>query len=163
MFLLRRIVGAGERVTCTAMGCIVVTTDLSPESQRAFAPAVELAERLGQPIVLLSVFEDPPFEPSGGGLVTMYPDRARLHRDWEERVHQVAASIQAKVPVRAVVVDSMDVPRAIADFVHAQGAAYLAMASHGRSGLRRLLLGSVAEAVLRHAHVPVIVYPPPAG
>jgi nucleotide-binding universal stress UspA family protein len=37
------------------------------------------------------------------------------------------------------------------------------MATHGRSGLRRLLLGSVAEAVLRHAHVPVIVFPPPAA
>ena len=39
---------------------------------------------------------------------------------------------------------------------------FVAMATHGRSGLRRLLLGSVAEQVVRHAHVPVVLYPPPA-
>jgi nucleotide-binding universal stress UspA family protein len=34
------------------------------------------------------------------------------------------------------------------------------MATHGRRGIRRLLLGSVAEGVLRHSRVPVILYPP---
>ena len=144
------------------MGSIVVTTDLSPESQRAFPPAIELAERLGHSLVLLGVLEDLPFEPTGGGLVTVYPDRARLHRDWEDQLQRIAAALPTKAPVRSVIVDATDVPRAIVDFAHSEGAAYLAMASHGRSGLRRLLLGSVAEAVLRHTHVPVIIYPPPA-
>ena len=45
----------------------------------------------------------------------------------------------------AVVVEAADVPRAIVEFAHAQKADYIAMATHGRSGIRRLLLGSVAE------------------
>ncbi len=39
------------------------------------------------------------------------------------------------------------------------GAAWIVMGSHGRSGLRRMLVGSVAEGVLRHAAVPVLIVP----
>ncbi len=145
------------------MGCIVLTTDLSPESQRAFAPAVEIADRLGLSIVLLAILEELPFEPTAGGMVTPYPDRGNLRRDWERRLAELAVGLQAKQPVRTVLLDAMDVPRTIVEFAHQEHAAYIAMATHGRSGLRRLLLGSVAEAVLRHSHVPLLLYPPPAA
>lgn len=142
------------------MSGIVLTTDLSPESQLAFAPARQLAERLGLPITLLAVLEDLPFEPAAAGLMAAYPDRSRLHRDWEQRLGELAHELGDRAQVRTVVLDAMDVPRAIVDFAHREGADLLAMATHGRSGLKRLLLGSVTEAVLRHTHVPVIVYPP---
>lgn len=141
---------------------IVLTTDLSEESRRAFAPTVELANRLGQTIVLLGVLEDLPFEPAAGGLMATYPDRTQLRADWERRLTEWAAGLGARHGARAVVLDAMDVPRAITTFAAEQRADLIAMATHGRSGLRRLLLGSVAEAVLRHSHVPVLVFPPPA-
>jgi nucleotide-binding universal stress UspA family protein len=50
----------------------------------------------------------------------------------------------------------------IVDHAASIKADYLAMATHGRTGLRRLLLGSVAELVVRNSHVPVVLYPPPA-
>jgi nucleotide-binding universal stress UspA family protein len=62
----------------------------------------------------------------------------------------------------AVVVEAMDVARAIVTAATERQVDYIAMATHGRSGLRRLLLGSVAEQVVRHAHLPVLLYPPPA-
>ena len=142
---------------------IVVTTDLSDESRRAFAPAVALAERLGLGIVLLGVVEDVPFEVvAGGGLAAAYPVREQVRADWELRLGELAKGIKTKVKVETAVVDAHDIPRAIAEFAQQRQASFIAMASHGRSGLRRLLLGSVAEAVLRHAHTPVIVFPPPA-
>lgn len=144
-----------------AMGCIVLTTDLSPESQRAFAPVAALADRLDLEVVLLAVLEDLPFEPTAGGMVAPYPDRGQLHRDWEARLQQLAVQIACKRKVRCELLDAIDVPRAIVEFAHQRNASYLAMATHGRSGLRRLLLGSVAESVLRHAHVPLLLYPPP--
>ena len=49
------------------------------------------------------------------------------------------------------------------EFAHKEKASYLAMATHGRTGLRRLLLGSVTEAVMRHSHVPLVLFPPPAA
>ena len=142
------------------MSAIVLTTDLSAESQRAFAPALQLAEKLGLSLVLLAVLEDVPFEPTGGGLMATYPDRGVVRKDWERMLEELAQKLGTSVPVRTEVLDAMDVPRAICDYAHKHGAAYIAMATHGRSGLRRLLLGSVAEAVLRHSHVPVIVFPP---
>lgn len=144
------------------MSSIVLTTDLSAESQRAFGPCLELARKLGLSITLLAVLEDVPFEPTGGGLMATYPDRGIVRKDWERMLGELAQQLGKDVPVRTEVLDAMDVPRAIVDYAHQQQAAYVAMATHGRSGLRRLLLGSVAEAVLRHSHVPVIVFPPPA-
>jgi nucleotide-binding universal stress UspA family protein len=141
---------------------IVLTTDLSDESKRAFAPVRALAARLGLSVTLLSVLEDLPFEPTAGGLMAVYPDRTQVKRDWETAMQAAADAFGRDVCKQAVVVEAADVPRAIVEYAHAQKADYIAMATHGRTGLRRLLLGSVAEQVVRHAHVPVLLYPPSA-
>jgi nucleotide-binding universal stress UspA family protein len=141
---------------------IVLTTDLSPESKRAFAPVRLLAKRLGLEVQLVAVLEDLPFEPTGGGLMAVYPDRRQVKADWEKAVALLADELGRDVCAGSIVLDAVDVPRAIVDYAHDTHADFVAMATHGRTGLRRLLLGSVAEQVIRHAHVPVIVYPPSA-
>jgi nucleotide-binding universal stress UspA family protein len=141
---------------------IVLTTDLSSESKRAFAPVRELARKLGLKVHLLAVLEDMPFEPTGGGLMAVYPDRRQIKVDWEKSMAALADEFGRELCAQAVVIDAVDVSRAIVDFAQQEKADFVAMATHGRSGLRRLLLGSVAEVVIRHSHVPVIVYPPPA-
>ena len=135
----------------------VLTTDLSPESERAFAPALALAERLGEPIVLLAVLEDLPFEPTGGGLVSVYPDRAQMHRDWQQKLREVAGRLPAKARVRAELVDATDVPRAICDFAQRERASYIAMASHGRGGMTDVYYGSVAAGVLQRIDRPLLI------
>ncbi|MEZ5214962.1 MAG: universal stress protein [Microbacterium sp.] len=139
---------------------VILTTDLSEESKRAFAPARDLAKKLGMQIRLVAVLEELPFEPSGGGLVAAYPDREQVRADWQAEVDKLAAEVGRDVCVEAKVIEGVDVAHAIVEFAEQQGADYIAMATHGRSGLRRLLLGSVAELVIRHSHVPVVVYPP---
>ena len=141
---------------------IVLTTDLSEESKRAFRPVRELARKLGLDVTLLSVIEDLPFEPSAGGLMAVYPDRSQMKRDWEKGLGQFADEVGRDGCKRTVVLEAADVPRAVVTFANEQKCDFLAMATHGRSGLRRLLLGSVAEQVVRHAHVPVLLYPPSA-
>ena len=140
---------------------IVLTTDLSEESKRAFAPVRELAERLDQDILLVAILEDLPFEPTSGTMMAVYPDRTELHAEWEKELARLAEEIGPRCK-RCEVLDAADVPQAVCDFAKDQDASYIAMATHGRSGLRRLLLGSVAEVVVRHAHVPVVPYPPSA-
>ena len=141
------------------MPAIVLTTDLSKEAQRAFKPVRELAERMQLEVILVAVLEDLPFEPTAGSLMAVYPDRQQLRADWEKELkHQ--AELLGAVCKRTEVVDAADVPQAICDFAKKEKADYIAMATHGRSGLRRLLLGSVAEIVVRHSHVPVVLYPP---
>ena len=141
---------------------IVLTTDLSPESKRAFAPVRLLAERLRLDVRLLSVVEDLPFEPMAAGLMAVYPDRNQVRRDHEEALAKLAADF-GSLCRDWTVVEAADVPGAIVAHALATQADYIAMATHGRSGLRRLLLGSIAEQVVRHSHVPVLLYPPPAA
>jgi nucleotide-binding universal stress UspA family protein len=139
---------------------IILTTDLSAESQRAFAPVKELAKRLGLEITLLSVLEDVVFEPMAGGLLAVGPDRSQLRRDHQQELDRCKAQFGNDVPVRTLLLEAADVPRAIVQHANTAMPDVLAMATHGRTGLRRLLLGSVAEQVVRHARVPVLLYPP---
>ena len=141
---------------------IVLTSDLSPESKRAFRPVRETAKKLGLGITLLAVIEDVIFEATAGGLMAVYPDRSQIRADWEKSLAAFAEEIGRDVVERAVVLEAADIPRAIVEFAHKERADYIAMATHGRSGLRRLLLGSIAEQVVRHAHVPILLYPPTA-
>ena len=139
---------------------IILTTDLSTESQRAFAPVKELAKRLGLEITLLSVLEDVVFEPVAGGLLAVGPDRSQLRRDQQQELDRCKAQFGNEVRVRTLLLEAADVPRAIVQHANTAKPDFLAMATHGRTGLRRLLLGSVAEQVVRHARVPVLLYPP---
>lgn len=138
---------------------IVLTTDLSEESQRAFAPVRELAERMNLDVTLIAILEDLPFEPTAGSLMAVYPDRSELRADWQKRLEELSGAL-GDACKHCEVVDAADVPNAIVKYAEDHEADYVAMATHGRSGLRRLLLGSVAEVVLRHSHVPVVLYPP---
>lgn len=139
---------------------IVLTTDLSAESRRAFAPARELARKLGLPLTLLAVVEEIPMEALAGGVPVAWPDREQMKRDFSTKLGEFARELGPDV--RAEVIDGLDAALAIVDWCKQHKADFIAMASHGRSGLRRLLMGSVAEAVLRRSTVPVIVFPPPA-
>lgn len=139
---------------------IVLTTDLSDESKRAFAPVRALAKKLGLDVTMVAVIEEVPFEPTGGGLMAAYPDRMVIKADWEKTMARMANEFGSDVCKRTVVLDGVDIAHAITEFAKKEKADYIAMATHGRSGLRRLLLGSVAEQVIRHSHVPVVLYPP---
>lgn len=141
------------------MAPLIVTTDLSPESKRVFGPARELAAKLDLRIKLVAVLEDVPFEPSAGGMIAAYPDREQVRKDWSSELEKVKHELGDDCD-ETVVIDAVDVPNAIVDYANKSEAAFICMATHGRSGLRRLLLGSVAELVIRHSRIPVIVYPP---
>ncbi|HLQ37674.1 MAG TPA: universal stress protein [Planctomycetota bacterium] len=141
---------------------IVLTTDLSPESQRAFAPTMALARLLGKQVTLLAVVEDLAFEVvASGGLMTTYPDRAQLVHDFERRLAELAATVGKDV--RWQVIEGHDIAIQIVEFASGAKADFISMASHGRRGIRRMLLGSVVEDVLRRSHIPVIVFPPPVS
>ena len=142
---------------------ILLTTDLSEESRRAFAPVRALAQKLQLDVTLCAVMEEPLVGAAPGGVFAAVPDRERQRADWQRALDDAAAALGRDVCTAAVVREGADVVRAICDAARACGAQYIAMATHGRSGLRRLLLGSVAEGVVRHAHVPVLLYPPSAG
>ena len=71
-------------------------------------------------------------------------------------VRDAATRVQAVTPADVVVLDGAPVD-AITDYAHSSGADLVIIGSHGRTGLSRLFLGSVAEGVIRNASAPVMV------
>jgi nucleotide-binding universal stress UspA family protein len=53
--------------------------------------------------------------------------------------------------------------RAIVDTAHKEGCDLIAIATHGRTGILRAVLGSVADRVVRESHLPVLLVRPPDG
>lgn len=137
---------------------ILVPTDFSAPSAQALRYGAALAERFSAH--LLVIYADPFVLPvdysiSGAGVFDLPRD------EWVAAVrHQLQAfaklNIAASVPYEVSVL--VDTPvEAILHLATETGANLIVMGTHGRSGLRRLLLGSVTETVMRLAPVPVIV------
>lgn len=140
---------------------ILLTTDFSPDAARAYAPTVDLAKRLGGEVLLLHVVELTAIAPHGAPLAPAQtpPEAPQLIAAAEQRMQTEAGKLGSDVPVDTLVESGTDIVHAINKVAQDRGAAYIALSTHGRTGLRRLVLGSVAEAVVRHAHLPVICFP----
>ena len=140
---------------------IVLTTDFSAESRRAYEPVSRLAASLSARITLLAVLPELTAIPYGAILAPAQPDPQMPERiaSAEEQMKQEVETLASEAEVEGKVIVAESIEKAIADFAEEQGAAFIAMSTHGRTALRRLVMGSVTEAVLRHSVVPVIVFP----
>ena len=138
---------------------ILLTTDLSPEAQRAFEPVARLARTLGAKLTLLHVvqplMEEPEDAHLGAPVVGSGDGKAA-----EDALQKVASSLPSDLDVSLRLVTDVHVADAIVREARELDAGLIALSTHGRSGLRRLILGSVAEEVLRRSPVPVLCFPP---
>lgn len=138
---------------------ILLPTDLSKEGERAFTAVDELACQSSAEVVLLHVIENVGAHPLPAQrtaptlLAGTKEEIARVEPLLRER----AARFKARTRCDVVVAPS--VAHAVCDYAAAHGVSAIAVSSHGRSGFRRLVMGSVAEAVLRGSRVPVLIFP----
>jgi nucleotide-binding universal stress UspA family protein len=140
---------------------ILLTTDLSDESLRAFAPLASLAKSQQSSVTLLHVVEDTPIVPRGAAFaapITLPGAEADQQRA-EAWLAARADHAFAGLPVDVKVILAPNVGEAIPAYAREHGYDLIAMATHGRTGFRALVMGSVASAVLRHADRPVLVFP----
>ena len=134
---------------------ILVPTDGSTEGERAVAHALGLAEAHGAAVDSLYVVNTAtyvglPMESSWEGVDDL------LWEDGREAVESVAAAgADRGVPVETHVVEGSP-SRRIVRRAEDQGCDLVVMGTHGRGGIDRLLLGSVAERVVRGSAVPVL-------
>lgn len=140
---------------------ILLTTDLSDESLRAFAPLASLAKANNASVTLLHVVEDAQITPRGAGFAApiSLPGAEEDVRRAEQWLDARANNAFAGLPVHVAVIRANNVGPAIAAYATEHGHDLIAMATHGRTGFRALLMGSVAASVLRHADRPVLVFP----
>lgn len=140
---------------------ILVPTDGSASSDIAVQSAIRFAKSTGARVTGLHVI--PPFH-----IVTARPDMiADTPEQYEKDSHELAnkylAAIQQcarehDVPCDTVIARGDDVYQAIVQTAYDKQCDLVAMASHGRKGVRELLLGSETQKVLTHSQIPVLVF-----
>lgn len=144
---------------------VLVPLDGSPLAEKALTPALELAKAMAAEITLLMVFEPGPRAEALPGLEPIrlpegwLPNPAmEMAKGYLDRVsHDVSSkgvATHTKLEVHGTAVKS------ILHFADMHADTVIAVATHGRSGLTRMLMGSVADKVIRGSHVPVLVYRP---
>jgi nucleotide-binding universal stress UspA family protein len=128
---------------------ILYPTDFSSYSNQAYFHAISLAEKHGANLTILFVYnpEAPP-----PGAPADHPDACAHWRRQLESVRPVNATID----VRHLLLEG-DPATEIVRHAQQSGVDVIVMGTHGRTGLDRLLMGSVAEKVLRDAHCSVLV------
>jgi nucleotide-binding universal stress UspA family protein len=141
---------------------LLVATDGSPLSKKAVRSAIELARGVGAELVALYVVPRYPVSYFEGGVTISTQDVTRIEKQWAEKgeaiVDAVRDAAQAEgVKARAVVSRSDLVAEAILSAAKKYKCDLVVMASHGRRGLKRILLGSETQHVLTHSSVPVLV------
>jgi universal stress protein A len=142
----------------THIHSIVVPTDFSPTSEQAVEYAGALATSLGATVHLVHVLDRllSPEMAWAAPATEAAALRERLYQDGRAKLADLAATVrESGVPVTTEVRSgppSQEVVHAAVDY----GADLIVMTTHGRTGFSHLLLGSVAEDVIRHAPCPVL-------
>jgi len=144
---------------------VLLPTDLSDESRRAYQVAADLARGSGAKLTLLSVVEDLKVAPHGAPFAPPIgdPDAPAEAKALLEKLHAERGHLADDVDVHCETVIGDPIGNAIAWYAHEHGCDVIVMSTQGHSGLKRLFLGSTAEEVLRHAEVPVMCIPPAAA
>jgi nucleotide-binding universal stress UspA family protein len=138
---------------------ILVPTDFSAASDAALTYARSLARQFGASINLVHVFEDPFTSGAfvGDGTVMLPAD---LRRSLETlALEQLAARHQehlGMLPLSSTHLLTGAPARTIVEHARETHADLIVMGTHGRTGLGHMLLGSVAEKVVRTATCPVL-------
>ena len=134
---------------------ILVPTDFSKDSERALQVAQSLARDHGAKLILAAAAPPPP--PVSESLLpsSEYPGLVAATRQDLE----AAAATIIDLPVETHVLGGEPGP-AIVAIANDCNVDLVVMGTHGRSGLNRMVMGSVAEYVLRHARCPVLTMKP---
>jgi universal stress protein A len=142
---------------------ILVPTDFSDSADAALAYALTLGAQVGATVRLVHAFEDP-------DAVSLY-SHAYVPMPAEMRA-EILADLRRQLTARATAsgrglatteVLTGAAAKAIVDDATQQQCDLIVMGTHGRHGMAHLLLGSVAERVVRTATCPVLVVPRPAN
>jgi nucleotide-binding universal stress UspA family protein len=141
---------------------ILAATDFSEHADHALDYAVELAAQLGARVHLVHAISIPPIGLPEATVVDGVPLIERVTAEAEEALEVRAARYRDRTELD-VHLDVGD-PREVVDQIAKRiGADLIVMGTHGRRGVKRVLLGSVAEAIVRTAPCPVLTIRPKRG
>jgi len=134
---------------------ILCPIDFSEPSKKAFRYACAFAGSMGAKLCLVAVIEPRPLV--ADMMLTYIPIEEDLRRDANEEIKPlVKEALNEGIEVRTDVLIGHPVD-VILKHVNDLGIDLLIMGSHGKTGLRRILMGSVTEGVIRKSGIPVLI------
>ncbi len=141
---------------------IMLATDGSKLSQKAVKSAIEMATKFNAELVAVKViprYVQTYFE---GSFTVADIDVKSIEAQWaagaQVVLDKIATNAAAKgVSVKTAVIKSDDISDGLVKTANKMKVDLIVMASHGRKGIKRLLLGSETQNVLTHSEVPVLV------
>ena len=138
---------------------ILVPVDGSEKSYAAVAQAAELTKAFGGKITVVQVLALDPYIAAEYISATQTNDLIERARTSVLKTLEEAAAkfSDLGIPVEAKLLEGQVVHREIIREAETSKADLIVIGSHGRTGLKRLFLGSVAQSVLGEAHIPVLV------
>lgn len=147
---------------------ITLPTDFSDPSRNALEWALVVARQFGASLHLVHVLPESMIAPPVNPVIPTGPIPAtptspqELIAAIEPRMTEIVARCrELAVPAQSQIVHHVGEPvyRPVVDAALANGSDLIVVGTHGRSGLKRFLLGSVAEGVMRHSPIPVLAVP----
>jgi nucleotide-binding universal stress UspA family protein len=141
---------------------ILVPVDFSDPSLRALDYAIEFSRRLKSRLIVLHVVE-PVYYPMAADMYGVGIDLGNVYEQIERAARTQLSRLAAKLRTRRVEVRTLlsvgTAPQMIAQSAKKLKADLIIMSTHGRTGLSHVLMGSVAERVVRTAACPVLTVP----
>ena len=133
---------------------VLAPVDLSDQSELVLHHAVALAESYSAPLDLLHVVEEAAY-PNVYGLDPLTPSLPNVQDRAREALETLASEVDLRTDPLNVHVLAGNAARDIVEFAEDNATDLIVMATHGRTGLERFFIGSVAEKVVRRAPCPV--------
>jgi nucleotide-binding universal stress UspA family protein len=141
---------------------ILVATDGSALSKKAVKSAISLAALCGAELVALKVVPRYPQSYFEGGIALQAEEVGRVEKQWADDGQAVVEAVKKAAGTKGVVAQALTVKSdvvsdAVLNAAKKHQCDLIVMASHGRKGIKRLLLGSETQHVLTHSLIPVLV------
>ena len=136
---------------------ILVATDFSEQARAAAEWAMSMAGALGARVVLVHVYDLPIVGFPDGSLLVDAQTATRLSEEAQAALDAELARLQGRGVKVEGVLRQGDPREIIPALALSLGAGLVAAGSHGRRGVARALLGSMAESLVRDSSVPVVV------
>ena len=137
---------------------ILVPIDFSPASEKALAYAVPLAKLCGAKLTLLHVLE--PVATPDFAAFPLAMDNDRAMRASRVQLQRVASDLQLRNLAEKFLVRNGRAFNEITSAARTLKMDLIVISTHGRTGLKHVLMGSTAEKVVQHAPCPVLVVRP---
>jgi nucleotide-binding universal stress UspA family protein len=145
---------------------VIIAIDYSPSSQVVAETGYQVAKTMNAEMVLVHVISDPtyysmPYSPIMGYEGFMIDNSLLLSDELKKEAGKFLTATVKHLQddrIQTAVLEG-DVADAILDYAKVSGAGLLILGSHSHSGLYKLFVGGVAEKLLQHSKIPLLVIP----